>query len=171
MDPCRAHLSRFHGLCLCCWHHRRLAHTAPPPSAHHNLSLSLPLPTSPLHPMSLVCPARLHAQLLTVERNPTWSLLTKPLSPPQSPKTCVLQNTCGACQESGYMVDDRGGVCGEGSGGGGAGPGAFDFTQGDLNGTTFWRLVRDFLHVPSEQQKACQAPKPILLDTGVPHLS
>mmetsp|Transcript_14122 Transcript_14122/g.42621 ORF Transcript_14122/g.42621 Transcript_14122/m.42621 type:complete len:771 (+) Transcript_14122:129-2441(+) len=46
------------------------------------------------------------------------------------------------------------------------GPGAFDFTQGDLNGTTFWRLVRDFLHVPSEQQKACQAPKPILLDTG-----
>lgn len=46
------------------------------------------------------------------------------------------------------------------------GPGAFDFTQGDLNGTTFWRLVRDFLHVPTEAQKACQAPKPILLDTG-----
>ena len=33
-----------------------------------------------------------------------------------------------------------------------AGPGAFDFTQGDTNGTTFWRIVRDFLHVPTTEQ-------------------
>jgi Neutral/alkaline non-lysosomal ceramidase, N-terminal len=102
-----------------------------------------------------------------------------------------------------------------------AGPGAFDFTQGDTNGTTFWRIVRDFLHVPTTEQVcllatqiefsssghgaptwcpwrraqpqggneaplarpqqqlngflvisqvACQAPKPILLDTGSVHL-
>ena len=32
------------------------------------------------------------------------------------------------------------------------GPGAFDITQGDTNGTTFWRIVRDFLHVPTVAQ-------------------
>jgi len=47
-----------------------------------------------------------------------------------------------------------------------AGPGAFDFTQGDTNGTTFWRLVRDFLSDPTAEQIACHAPKPILLNTG-----
>jgi hypothetical protein len=47
-----------------------------------------------------------------------------------------------------------------------AGPGAFDFTQGDTNGTMFWRLVRDFLSDPSAEQIACHAPKPILLNTG-----
>lgn len=49
---------------------------------------------------------------------------------------------------------------------GATGPGAFDFTQGDTNGTTFWRLVRDFLSVPTARQAACHAPKPILLNTG-----
>jgi hypothetical protein len=51
-----------------------------------------------------------------------------------------------------------------------AGPGAFDFKQGDTNGTLFWRVVRHFLKEPSEEQVACQAPKPILLDTGSVHI-
>lgn len=46
------------------------------------------------------------------------------------------------------------------------GPGAFDFKQGDNNGTLFWKLVRSFIHLPSAEQTACHAPKPILLDTG-----
>ncbi|KAF6266801.1 neutral ceramidase [Scenedesmus sp. NREL 46B-D3] len=46
------------------------------------------------------------------------------------------------------------------------GPGAFDFIQGDTTGNPFWNLVRDFLSPPSQQQQACQAPKPILLNTG-----
>lgn len=49
------------------------------------------------------------------------------------------------------------------------GPGAFDFEQSDTNGTTFWRLVRDFLHTPTREQEACHAPKPILLDVGEMH--
>lgn len=52
----------------------------------------------------------------------------------------------------------------------GAGPGAFDFKQGDTNGTIFWRVVQRFLRAPSEEQIACHAPKPILLDTGELHL-
>ena len=51
-----------------------------------------------------------------------------------------------------------------------AGPGAFDFKQGDTNGTAFWRVVRNFLRVPSRDQEQCQLPKPILLDTGNVHL-
>lgn len=47
-----------------------------------------------------------------------------------------------------------------------AGPGAFDFTQGDTNGTAFWRLVRNFIQKPTAEQEACHAPKPILLDVG-----
>eukprot|EP00879_Flechtneria_rotunda_P016060 GHRR01016798.1.p1 GENE.GHRR01016798.1~~GHRR01016798.1.p1 ORF type:complete len:712 (+),score=214.79 GHRR01016798.1:134-2269(+) len=47
------------------------------------------------------------------------------------------------------------------------GPGAFDFTQGDVNGSSpFWRIVRDFISPPSPEQQACHAPKPILLNTG-----
>lgn len=46
------------------------------------------------------------------------------------------------------------------------GPGAFDFTQSDTNGTAFWRLVRNFIKKPSPQQEECHAPKPILLDVG-----
>ena len=49
------------------------------------------------------------------------------------------------------------------------GPGAFDFTQSDVNGTAFWRLVRDFIHTPTAEQIACHAPKPILLDVGNMH--
>lgn len=47
-----------------------------------------------------------------------------------------------------------------------AGPGAFDFQQGDNNGTLFWRVVRSFIKLPSAEATACHAPKPILLDTG-----
>lgn len=46
------------------------------------------------------------------------------------------------------------------------GPGAFDFNQGDDKGNAFWRLVRDFLKTPNQEQVDCQRPKPILLDTG-----
>ncbi len=51
-----------------------------------------------------------------------------------------------------------------------AGPGAFDFKQGDQNGTLFWKVVRHFLKEPSAEQVACQAPKPIILDTGSVHV-
>ncbi|GIM09601.1 hypothetical protein Vretimale_13439 [Volvox reticuliferus] len=53
------------------------------------------------------------------------------------------------------------------------GPGAFDFTQGDTRGPPLWRIVRNLVLPPSREQQACQAPKPILLDTGqitVPYL-
>ncbi|XP_045113665.1 neutral ceramidase-like [Portunus trituberculatus] len=46
------------------------------------------------------------------------------------------------------------------------GPGAFDFTQGTTEGNPFWDIVSGLLHKPSEEQVACHAPKPILLDTG-----
>ncbi|KAJ6750243.1 hypothetical protein OIU85_000841 [Salix viminalis] len=46
------------------------------------------------------------------------------------------------------------------------GPGAFDFKQGDDKGNAFWRLVRNFLKTPNQEQVNCQHPKPILLDTG-----
>ena len=49
------------------------------------------------------------------------------------------------------------------------GPGAFDFKQnnsGTPNASPVWAVVSGLLHEPSEEQKACQAPKPILLDIG-----
>jgi len=46
------------------------------------------------------------------------------------------------------------------------GPGAFDFVQSDTNGTAFWKLVRDFITEPTEDQIECHKPKPILLDVG-----
>ncbi|KAG6693140.1 neutral ceramidase 2-like [Carya illinoinensis] len=46
------------------------------------------------------------------------------------------------------------------------GPGAFDFKQGDNKGNAFWRLVRNLIKMPSQEQIKCQNPKPILLDTG-----
>ncbi|KAL8761569.1 MAG: hypothetical protein Q9194_007677, partial [Teloschistes cf. exilis] len=49
------------------------------------------------------------------------------------------------------------------------GPGAFDFKQnntGSPNANPVWSLVRNFLREPSESQKTCHAPKPILLDVG-----
>jgi neutral ceramidase len=49
------------------------------------------------------------------------------------------------------------------------GPGAFDFQQSDTHGSAFWRLVRDFITTPTEEQERCHAPKPILLDVGEMH--
>ena len=51
-----------------------------------------------------------------------------------------------------------------------SGPGAFDFKQGDTSGSIFWKIVGHFLKDPSAEQTACQAPKPILLDTGSVHI-
>ena len=54
------------------------------------------------------------------------------------------------------------------------GPGAFDFRQG-TNDTDddspalknpLWKAARGFVHPPSDEQIACQSPKPILLDVG-----
>lgn len=49
------------------------------------------------------------------------------------------------------------------------GPGAFDFKQnnsGSPNANPIWTVVRGFLREPSELQKLCHSPKPILLDVG-----
>lgn len=46
------------------------------------------------------------------------------------------------------------------------GAGFFDFTQGDTSGNPFWNTVVENIKPPSELQKQCQHPKPILLDTG-----
>lgn len=49
------------------------------------------------------------------------------------------------------------------------GPGAFDFKQnntGSPNANPVWSVVSGFLHEPSEEQKSCHWPKPILLDVG-----
>lgn len=54
------------------------------------------------------------------------------------------------------------------------GPGAFDFRQG-TNDTDddspalrnpLWKVARAFIHSPTDDQIACQSPKPILLDVG-----
>jgi len=48
------------------------------------------------------------------------------------------------------------------------GAGDFDFTQG-TNSTSknpFWNFIGNFLSEPSSAQRACHAPKPILLNTG-----
>lgn len=49
------------------------------------------------------------------------------------------------------------------------GPGAFDFTQNDPdtpNASPVWRVVSGFIKEPTEEQRLCHAPKPILLDVG-----
>jgi len=49
------------------------------------------------------------------------------------------------------------------------GPGAFDFTQHDGNENTtspVWRAVSYLLKEPTEKQRACHSPKPILMDVG-----
>ncbi|EFX06050.1 neutral/alkaline nonlysosomal ceramidase [Grosmannia clavigera kw1407] len=49
------------------------------------------------------------------------------------------------------------------------GPGAFDFTQADSGSSTanpLWSVVSGALRTPTAAQKACQYPKPILLDVG-----
>ncbi|KAF3405321.1 Neutral ceramidase [Talaromyces pinophilus] len=49
------------------------------------------------------------------------------------------------------------------------GPGDFDFTQngtGPAESNPVWYVARAFIHQPSAEQQACQAPKEILLDAG-----
>ncbi|KAI1758091.1 Neutral/alkaline nonlysosomal ceramidase [Xylaria castorea] len=49
------------------------------------------------------------------------------------------------------------------------GPGAFDFTQADSgtpSASPVWEVVKALLREPSAEQKACQMPKPVLLDVG-----
>ncbi|XP_010006074.1 PREDICTED: neutral ceramidase [Chaetura pelagica] len=47
------------------------------------------------------------------------------------------------------------------------GVGAFNFTQGAVEGDPFWDGIRDqLLGEPSNRTKACHAPKPILFNTG-----
>lgn len=49
------------------------------------------------------------------------------------------------------------------------GPGAFDFKQnnsGSPNANPVWSVVSGILREPSEEQKQCHSPKPILLDVG-----
>ncbi|KAL3915799.1 MAG: hypothetical protein SGILL_005474 [Bacillariaceae sp.] len=46
------------------------------------------------------------------------------------------------------------------------GPGMFDFSQGQNTSNPFWNLIRNFLSAPSQAQKDCHYPKPILLNTG-----
>lgn len=47
------------------------------------------------------------------------------------------------------------------------GPGMFNFAQGTTSGNPFWDKVRDFLSVPTQEEIDCQAPKPILINTGM----
>ncbi|XP_055586437.1 neutral ceramidase-like [Uranotaenia lowii] len=46
------------------------------------------------------------------------------------------------------------------------GPGAFDFRQAMLKDTAFWNAARDFIAVPTDEDIACHAPKPILIASG-----
>jgi len=46
------------------------------------------------------------------------------------------------------------------------GPGEFNFEQGSNSSNPFWNFVSDILEKPTQAQIDCQAPKPILLDTG-----
>lgn len=46
------------------------------------------------------------------------------------------------------------------------GPGAFNFTQGTTSGNPFWDKVSSVLSKPTQAEIDCQAPKPILLNTG-----
>ena len=47
------------------------------------------------------------------------------------------------------------------------GPGMFNFAQGTTTSNPFWDRVRDFLSEPTQAEMDCQAPKPILLNTGM----
>lgn len=46
------------------------------------------------------------------------------------------------------------------------GPGMFDFTQGANSSNPFWHFIAGVLHKSTAAEKACQAPKGILLPTG-----
>lgn len=75
----------------------------------------------------------------------------------QSPFNSSILSTCPAAL--GYSF----------AGGTTDGPGEFDFTQnasGPAQRNPLWNVARAFIHEPSKEQQACQAPKDILLDVG-----
>jgi neutral ceramidase len=51
------------------------------------------------------------------------------------------------------------------------GPGAFDFVQNDPGAPNnpFWNIVGSAIGTPGPEQKACQYPKPVLLNVGEAH--
>jgi len=46
------------------------------------------------------------------------------------------------------------------------GAGAFTFNQGMTSPNELWNAVRDFIVTPSDKERKCQLPKPILFPTG-----
>lgn len=75
----------------------------------------------------------------------------------QSPFDSRMLNTCSAALGFSFAAGTT--EC----------PGKFDFTQnitGPANSNPLWYGARTFLHSPSKEQQACQAPKEILLDVG-----
>lgn len=46
------------------------------------------------------------------------------------------------------------------------GPGAFQFQQGTTSDNPLWNAIRDFIAEPTQEDKQCQFPKPILLASG-----
>eukprot|EP00525_Craspedostauros_australis_P010424 CAMPEP_0198134330 /NCGR_PEP_ID=MMETSP1442-20131203/60014_1 /TAXON_ID= /ORGANISM="Craspedostauros australis, Strain CCMP3328" /LENGTH=743 /DNA_ID=CAMNT_0043795473 /DNA_START=72 /DNA_END=2303 /DNA_ORIENTATION=+ len=46
------------------------------------------------------------------------------------------------------------------------GPGQFPFHQSTNTSNPFWNMISGFLSIPTQKQVDCQAPKPILLNTG-----
>ncbi|KAF5374642.1 hypothetical protein D9615_008931 [Tricholomella constricta] len=92
------------------------------------------------------------AHLQTAERHPSLDL-------PRRYGLALLTT----CLTAGYSF----------AGGTTDGPGALDFIQGDNSSTPqnpFWEIVKGAITpLPSATQKACQDPKPILLNTGFAH--
>lgn len=46
------------------------------------------------------------------------------------------------------------------------GPGVFPFSQSIVMANPLWNTIRNLIYGPSERQKTCHYPKPILLTTG-----
>lgn len=73
-----------------------------------------------------------------------------------NPKTRNSENVRGCLPAMGYSF----------AAGTTDGPGAFDFRQGTKTDNSLWNAVRDFIAEPTEDDKECQFPKPILIETG-----
>lgn len=68
----------------------------------------------------------------------------------------VLENVAGCRPAMGYSF----------AAGTTDGPGAFQFQQGTTSDNPLWNAIRDFIAEPSQEDKQCQFPKPILLASG-----
>lgn len=68
----------------------------------------------------------------------------------------VLENVAGCRPAMGYSF----------AAGTTDGPGAFQFQQGTTSDNPLWNAIRDFIAEPSNEDKQCQFPKPILLASG-----